>query len=115
MLLDFWEDWCVACRTIPFNRGLTKQMEGRPFELLGVNGDSDRIYARKVEQLQMISWRSFWNGGSRFGDISTEWAVEKWPVLCVIDAKGIVRMRNARRGHNKEEIYKLIGNSSSRS
>ena len=94
VLLDFWGDWCVACRMlIPFNRALTKQMEGRPFELLGVNSDSDRIYARKVEQLQKISWRSFWNGGSRFGDISTEWAVEKWPVLYVIDAKGIVRMR----------------------
>ena len=108
VLLDFWGDWCVACRMlIPFNRALTKQMEGRPFELLGVNSDSDRIYARKVEQLQKISWRSFWNGGSRFGDISTEWAVEKWPVLYVIDAKGIVRMRSA-GGHNKEEIYKLI-------
>ena len=108
VLLDFWGDWCVACRMLlPFNRALVKEMEGRPFELLGINSDTDRIYARKVELAQKITWRSFWNGGSRFGDISTQWAVEKWPVLYVIDAQGVVQMRSA-GGHNKEEIYKLI-------
>lgn len=108
VLLDFWGDWCVACRMLlPFNRALVKEMEGRPFELLGVNSDTDRIYARKVELTQKISWRSFWNGGSRFGEISTKWAVEKWPVLYVIDANGIVQMRSA-GAHNKEEILKLI-------
>ena len=108
VLLDFWGDWCVACRMLlPFNRALVKEMEGRPFELLGVNSDTDRIYARKVEQTQKISWPSFWNGGSRFGEISTKWAVEKWPVLYVIDANGVVQMRSA-GGHNKEEIFKLI-------
>jgi len=33
--------------------------------------------------------------------------VEKWPVLYVIDANGVVQMRSA-GGHNKEEIFKLI-------
>ena len=41
-----------------------------------------------------ISWRSFWNGGSTGGPISTRWNVSGWPTMYVIDAEGIIRHKS---------------------
>ena len=66
-------------------------MKGRPFVLLGVNSDADREKLKSVLMEKELTWRSFWNGGSTSGPISTKWAVEGWPSLYVIDHKGIIR------------------------
>lgn len=108
VLLDFWGDWCVACRTLyAFNRSLHQKMEGRPFSLVGVNSDTNRDLTRRIMKIQQIQWSNFWNGGSRFGEISTQWGVKTWPVLYVIDGDGIIRLKSV-GGHNRAEILKLI-------
>ena len=43
-----------------------------------------------------ITWRSFWNGGSTSGPISTKWNVHAWPTTYVLDAKGTIRYKNVR-------------------
>jgi len=42
-----------------------------------------------------ITWRSFWNGGSTGGPISTEWNVSGWPTLYFIDHTGVIRHKSA--------------------
>ena len=108
VLLDFWGDWCVACRTLySFNRSLYEKMENRPFVLIGVNSDSDRNLTNRIVKTQQIKWRSFWDDGSRHGKISTQWEVKSWPVLYVIDGQGVIRLKSV-GGHNPKEIYELI-------
>ena len=108
VLLDFWGDWCVACRTLySFNRSLHQKMEGRRFALVGVNSDTNRDLTRRIMKIQQIQWSNFWNDGSRFGEISTQWGVKTWPVLYVIDGDGIIRLKSV-GGHNRAEILQLI-------
>ena len=95
----------------PHERSLVKKMEGKPFALIGVNSDEDRDALKQVLKKEEITWRSFWNGGSTSGPISSEWNVHGWPTLYVIDAKGVIRHKHLGSPGDKvldEEIEKLI-------
>jgi hypothetical protein len=69
-------------------------MNGQPFALIGVNSDSDRAKIQEVVQEKNLTWRSFWNGGSTSGPISTDWNVSGWPTVYLIDAKGVIRWKS---------------------
>ncbi len=76
----------------PHERSLVKQLEGRPFALIGVNSDRDKGVLKQKSEAAGITWRSFWNGPEGTGGpISKEWNVRGWPTLYVIDAKGVIR------------------------
>lgn len=78
----------------PHERSLVKKMVGKPFALVGVNSDRDRIALKPTLEKEHITWRSFWNGeeGTR-GPISSKWNVQGWPTLYVLDQKGKVRYK----------------------
>ena len=95
----------------PHERSLVKRLEGKPFVLIGVNSDQDRAELKKVMDKEKITWRSFWNGGSTKGRISTRWEVRGWPTLYLIDAKGVIRQKHVGSPGDKaldEEIDKLV-------
>ncbi len=75
----------------PHERSLVKRLEGKPFVILGINSDEDREDLKQAMQKEGITWRSFWNGGSTDGPISSKWNVRGWPTMYVIDAKGVIR------------------------
>jgi hypothetical protein len=75
----------------PHERSLVKRLAGKPFTLLGVNSDSDREALKKTVMKEDLAWRSWWDGGSRAGPIAETWNVKDWPVLYVLDAKGVIR------------------------
>jgi hypothetical protein len=95
----------------PHERSLVKKLESKPFALLGINSDRDRDALKDVLKKEEITWRSFWNGGSTGGPISTEWNVQGWPTLYVIDHKGVIRHKHLGSPGDKvldEEIEKLV-------
>ena len=75
----------------PHERSLVKKLADEPFVILGVNSDKDRELLKTTVVEQEITWRSFWNGGSTRGPISTQWNVGGWPTLYLIDAEGVIR------------------------
>src|SRR5690348_13766246 len=75
----------------PHERSLVKRLADKPFTLLGVNSDQDREKLKETMKQESITWRSFWNGGSTQGPISTQWNVRGWPTLYLIDADGVIR------------------------
>jgi peroxiredoxin len=91
VLLDFWADAYTADRVVyKLERALVKRLAGRPFVLLGVNGDSSRERLKKVRAREKMTWRCWWDRGTS-GPLGTRWEVRMWPTLFVIDAKGVVR------------------------
>ncbi len=76
----------------PHERSLVKNLQDKPFALIGVNSDKNLDEVREIVKQKNITWRSFWNGpDGTGGPISTEWDVSGWPTLYVIDAQGIIR------------------------
>ena len=73
----------------PHERSLVKNMESKPFALVGVNSDDDAAALKPVLVKEQITWRSFFDGKS--AKISNAWGVQGWPTLFLIDHKGIVR------------------------
>jgi hypothetical protein len=70
-----------------------KRLAGKPFALLGINSDADREALKKTNKKEQITWRSWWDNGSKFGPIQTKWQVEQRPVVYILDAKGVVRYK----------------------
>ncbi len=74
-------------------RSLVKRLEGKPFALIGVNSDKDRYGLKQAMEKEQITWRSFFDGGSTSGPITSKWNVRGWPTLYVIDVKGRIRFK----------------------
>ena len=91
VVLSFWASWCGPCMgLVPSEKELVERMKGRPFVLLGVNGDEDRAKARAVVAKEGVNWRSYWDGGPS-GTIARKWNVTRWPTIYVVDAQGTIR------------------------
>ena len=77
---------------IPHERALAERLKGKPFALVGVNGDSQKDQANHAVSDQKMTWQSFWNNGSE-GGIPGTWNVHSWPTVYILDSKGIVRFK----------------------
>ena len=94
VVLSFWATWCGPCMDIvPAERALVGRMKGRPFALIGVNGDENLAEAKAVSAKEGVTWRSFRDGGP-FGPISLKWGIRAWPAVFLVDAKGVIRNTN---------------------
>ncbi len=79
---------------IPHERSLVEKLQGKPFQLLGVNSDKDKkFYFKRAAELK-VNWRSFWCGEKEgAGPIPSQWRVNTWPTLYLIDGAGVIRQR----------------------
>ena len=80
----------------PHERSLVERLDDKPFALLGINSDQDRVRLKKRMEEEGITWRSWWDGGSTSGPIATEWKVRGWPTIYVLDHRGVIRYRDIR-------------------
>jgi len=92
----------------PHERSLVKRLAGEPFALLGINSDRDREKLKEVLKKEKITWRSWWNGGSTGGPISTQWNVRGWPTIYVLDAKGVIRYKGVRGEAMDKAVDELL-------
>jgi len=93
----------------PHERSLVKRLANKPFALLGVNSDKDKVKLKERMKEENITWRSFWNGPrGTGGPISAKWNVHGWPTIYVVDHKGVIRYKNVRAEKMDEAVDTLL-------
>jgi hypothetical protein len=96
---------------IPHERSLVKRLDGKPFVLIGVNSDRNPDQLKKDMQENQVTWRSFQNERKGNKAIATEWNVQGWPTLYLIDHKGVIRKKWLGSPGNElldKEVEKLV-------
>jgi thiol-disulfide isomerase/thioredoxin len=94
VVLSFWVSWCGPCMQMaPHDRAMAQRLEGKPFALVGVNGDADRADAKRAAARENLTWRSFWNDQGSEGGTPAAWNVHGWPTVYVLDSKGTIRLK----------------------
>ena len=88
-------------------RSLVKKFGNKPFVILGINSDSARDTLKNVLEKENITWRS-WFDGVPNGPIATDWHVQIWPTLYLIDYKGVIRCKSAGSTNMDEFMDKLV-------
>jgi hypothetical protein len=92
----------------PHERSLVEELAGQPFALVGVNSDSSVEVANKAIEENGLNWRSFQNErGEGKDSISTDWYVQGWPTIVVLDAEMKVRYRG-HDGHAATDVAKKL-------
>lgn len=91
----------------PHERSLVKKLKDKPFVLLGVNSDATVDALKAAMKRENITWPSFVDGGTD-GPIATQWGIQGWPTIFVIDAQGVIRYRDLREQQLEEAVEKLL-------
>lgn len=99
VLLSFSGEWCSACRT--FHRhehALVEELQGKPFVALTVNTDESPDVLKQAQSGAKHPIRAWFDGmtnGYPGGPITSAWEVNSFPTICVIDANGVIRFKDA--------------------
>ena len=92
----------------PHERSLVEEMKDKPFALIGVNSD-DLDRAKKAVAENKLNWRSFQNQPEGAATpISTDWAVEGWPTIVVLDENMTIHYRGHDGDHATEIATELV-------
>jgi hypothetical protein len=99
---------------VPSEVRLAERMNGKPFALVGVNGDCIRDDAKHAVEKDKMTWPSFWSEKGPDGPIPTAWNVDGWPMVYVIDPDGVIRFKVGGYGPGWEddlnkEIDQILG------
>ncbi|HWB10683.1 MAG TPA: peroxiredoxin family protein [Pirellulales bacterium] len=107
VLLVFCGDWCGPCRSMyPHEKELLERLQKQPFAIVGVNSD-EPTKLREAINREKFPFRWFADGSPR-GPISSQWNVEFWPMIYILDRTGTIRLKRIGAPAKSEEIDGVI-------
>ncbi len=89
---------------IPHQKALVQRHANEPFAIVGVNTDGDKDEYRKKLADYGVTWRSAWQG-STSGPIPTQWGINSYPTIFVLDEDHVIRHVDARG----PELERVVG------
>lgn len=75
---------------LPHERVLVERLKNEPFALIGVNSDGEREQVLPRLKEADIAWRNAIDV-TPMGPWATQWNVQGFPTLYLIDAEGVIR------------------------
>ena len=116
VVLDFGSHfYCGACRAIyPHMRTLTRRLEGRPFVLISINAEPEKVVKELSDawKSEGNSWRCLFDGNWE-GPIQKAWNIQSFPTIYVLDGKGIIRQKDVRERDLDRVVDKLVEDAES--
>ncbi|HTM56577.1 MAG TPA: TlpA disulfide reductase family protein [Pirellulales bacterium] len=109
VLLQFSANWCGPCKAMyPDIRKLVAELEEEPFSMLAVMADKKVSTVIDDTKSGDIRWRTWFDGDP--GPIATEWNVQSWPTVYLIDHKGVIVERDYVRDYEtlRKAVDKLL-------
>ena len=97
---------------IPHEKAMVERLKARPFSLIGINSDGDRSVLNKILKEQQITWKNVVDGSTE-GPVSTQWGINSWPTVYVLDAKGVIRHTGLRGEELEKAVVKLLAETGS--
>lgn len=108
VVLTFSGNWCGPCVAMyPTERELVERSKREPIAVLSVNTDEKVETLRQAVSEGKITWRCWWDGGVD-GPITTQWGVQAFPQVFVIDREGVIRYKNVRDQELKDAVDRLL-------
>jgi len=92
VLIDFWASWCVPCLVeIPRIKAAYEKLQGKGFEIIGINLDEDRAQMQQVLTAAKITWPQCFDGNKWEGPLATRFGIMGIPALWLVDKRGVLR------------------------
>jgi peroxiredoxin len=106
-LLVFWATWCEFCAELqPQQLELLKKYSGRPFSIVAVSGDDEADTVKQHLATHSLPWAHWFNGPE--GGVLDAWNVQAFPMVYVIDAKGVIQHRNIHGDELNKAVEALV-------
>jgi hypothetical protein len=74
---------------LPHEKALVKRLQDKPFALLGINNDGPAAEVLPKFQKEGITWRNAIEPEK--GSLASQWNVQGYPTLYLVDAQGVIR------------------------
>lgn len=107
VVLDFWATWCGYCvRMIPHEREMVKRLKGKPFVLVSISGDDSKEKVARFLERTPMPWTHWYMGNG--SEVIDTWEVDAYPMIFVLDHKGVIRYKDVRDKKMDEAVDDLL-------
>jgi peroxiredoxin len=90
---------------LPHLRKMVSRLKDKPFVLVGINADEKQTLTDFLAREKM-PWTHWWTGPR--GGILEDWEIQYFPVIYVLDARGVIRYKDLRDDKLEDAVYDLL-------
>jgi thiol-disulfide isomerase/thioredoxin len=108
VVLSFWFTGCGPCiGIVPEEQQLVEKYKDQSFALLGVSTDNDIEQSKTTVDEHNMNWPCWFDGEN--GPIARDWNILSFPMIYVLDERGVIVAKDIRGKDLAAKIDELIG------